>query len=42
MPADGRVTGQVTFAQPGTFVIRSQADDGGLLGWDEVVVVVSR
>lgn len=40
MPADGRVTAQVTFAEPGTYVIRSQADDGGLLGWDEVTVTV--
>jgi hypothetical protein len=42
MPADGRVTGQVVFSEPGTYVIRSQADDGGLLGWAEVTVIVSR
>jgi hypothetical protein len=36
------VIGQVTFSEPGTYVIRSQADDGGLLGWDEVTVIVSR
>jgi hypothetical protein len=42
MSADGKVTAQVTFAEPGTYVIRSQADDGGLLGWDELTVVVSR
>jgi hypothetical protein len=42
MPADGRVTAQVTFSEPGTYVIRSQADDGGLLGWDELTVVVTR
>jgi hypothetical protein len=41
MPADGRVTAQVTFAEPGTYVIRSQADDGGLLGWDELTVTVT-
>ena len=42
MPADGKVTAQVTFADAGTYVIRSQADDGGLLGWDELTVIVSR
>ena len=42
MPADGKVTAQVTFAEPGIYVIRSQADDGGLLGWDEVMVTVTR
>ena len=42
MPADGRVIGHVIFSEPGTYVIRSQADDGGLLGWDEVTVTVSR
>jgi hypothetical protein len=42
MPEDGRVTAQVTFSEPGSYLIRSQADDGGLLGWDEVTVVVSR
>ena len=42
MPADGRVTCQLTFSEPGTYLIRSQADDGGLLGWDEVTVIVSR
>jgi len=42
MPADGRVTAQVTFSEPGTYTIRSQADDGGLLGWDEVTVTVTR
>jgi hypothetical protein len=42
MPADGKVSAQVTFAEPGAYVVRSQADDGGLLGWDEVTVVVTR
>ena len=40
MPADGKVTAQVTFSEPGTYTIRSQADDGGLLGWDELTVTV--
>ena len=42
MPADGKVTAQVTFSEPGTYVIRSQADDGGLLGWEELTVTVTR
>jgi hypothetical protein len=42
MPADGKVTAQVSFSEPGTYLIRSQADDGGLLGWDEVTVAVTR
>ena len=42
MPADGKVTAQVTFSEPGTYVVRSQADDGGLLGWDEFIITVTR
>ena len=42
MPADGRFIAQVTFSEPGTYVIRSQADDGGLLGWDEFIITVTR
>jgi hypothetical protein len=42
MAPDGRVTAQVTFSEPGSYVIRSQADDGGLLGWDELTVIVTR
>jgi hypothetical protein len=42
MPPDGRVTATATFSEPGTYLIRSQADDGGLLGWDELTVIISR
>ena len=42
MPADGTLTATVTFSEPGTYIIRSQADDGGLLGWDELTVTVTR
>jgi hypothetical protein len=42
MPADGRVATQVTFSEPGTYVIRIQADDGGLIGWDEFTIAVTR
>jgi len=42
MPADGKVTVQATFSEPGTYVLRSIADDGALTGYDEVTVVVTR
>jgi hypothetical protein len=41
MPADGRISVQATFAEPGTYVLRSLADDGALLGWDSVTVNVT-
>jgi hypothetical protein len=42
LPADGRVAVQVTFDEPGTYVLRSRADDGALTGDDDVTVVVTR
>ncbi len=42
LPADGKVPVQVTFSQPGTYVLRCRADDGALVGDDEVTVVVTR
>ncbi len=42
MPADGKLTVQATFSEPGTYVLRSLADDGALTGYDEVTVVVLR
>ncbi|MBI3493200.1 MAG: hypothetical protein HY047_15690, partial [Acidobacteria bacterium] len=42
MPADGTLTVQATFSEPGTYVLRSLADDGALTGYDEVTVVVVR
>lgn len=41
MPADGRITVHATFAQPGTYVLKGVADDGALLGSDEVTVTVT-
>lgn len=41
MPADGRIPVEATFAKPGTYVLRSMADDGALLGWDSVTVTVT-
>jgi hypothetical protein len=40
LPADGRITTTVTFSEPGTYVLRALADDGALLGSDDVTVVV--
>jgi hypothetical protein len=40
MPAGGKVTVQAAFSKPGTYVLRSIADDGALTGYDELTVVV--
>ena len=42
LPADGKLPVQVTFSEPGTYVLRSLADDGALTGYDEVTIVVVR
>lgn len=42
MPADGRVTVQATFSEAGTYTLRGLADDGALLGSDDVTVTVIR
>jgi len=42
MPPDGRVTAKVTFAEPGTYVLRALADDGALTGGDQVTVTVTK
>jgi hypothetical protein len=41
MPADGRVVVDVTFAAPGTYVLRALADDGALTGSDDVTITVT-
>jgi autonomous glycyl radical cofactor GrcA len=41
MPADGKVVVQATFDEPGTYVLHGLADDGALLGSDEVTVTVT-
>jgi hypothetical protein len=41
-PAENRWTTQVTFAEPGTYVLRGRADDGALYTDDEVTVTVTR
>ena len=42
MPADGKLSVQASFSEPGTYVLRSIADDGALTGYDELTVVVVR
>jgi hypothetical protein len=42
LPADGRWTARVTFAAPGTYVLRARADDGALTDDQQLTVVVSR
>ncbi len=39
-PEDGRWTVNATFDQPGTYLLRGRADDGGLFADMEVTVVV--
>jgi len=41
MPADGRVTTTVTFAAPGTYVLRARADDGPATTDEDVTVIVT-
>lgn len=42
MPADGKMVSQVTFAQPGTYILRGLADDGALFGGANVTVNVTK
>jgi hypothetical protein len=41
-PADGKQTVQVTFDEPGTYVLCARADDGALTGDEMVTVTVAR
>ncbi len=40
-PPGGRWEASVTFDEPGTYVLRAWADDGGLMSYEDVTVVVS-
>jgi hypothetical protein len=40
LPPDGKVTVQVSFMEPGTYVLRSRADDGALTADGQVTVTV--
>ena len=42
LPADGHVSVQVTFHEPGTYILRSHADDGALTANGQVTVLVTR
>ena len=42
MPPDGKVTVRVWFDEPGTYVLRSRADDGALTADGQVTVVVTK
>lgn len=42
VPADGKYTTQVTFDEPGTYVLRARADDGALTGDDSLTITVTR
>jgi len=42
LPSDGKVPVQVTFSEPGTYVLRCRADDGALVADEEVTIVVTR
>ena len=40
IPEDGRWVSEVTFSEPGTYILRGRADDGGLYSDQEVTVYV--
>ncbi|HEY1911498.1 MAG TPA: hypothetical protein VGG73_11295, partial [Vicinamibacterales bacterium] len=40
IPSDGKEPIQVTFEDPGTYVLRCRADDGALVSDDDATVVV--
>ena len=42
MPADGKVTVWATFSEPGEYVLRSRADDGGLTADGQVIITVTK
>jgi hypothetical protein len=41
MPEDGKLTTEVVFSKPGTYVLRALADDGALLGGESLTVNVA-
>jgi hypothetical protein len=42
VPSDNRWTVRATFAEPGTYVLRALAHDGGLIDYGDVTVTVTR
>ena len=41
VPPDGNWAVQVVFSEPGSYVLRCQAHDGGLMAWEDISFVVS-
>jgi len=41
VPPGGKWEASATFNEPGTYVLRAWADDGGLMSYDDITVVVS-
>ena len=41
LPADGKITVRATFSEPGTYVLRAMAHDGGLKTTREITVTVT-
>lgn len=42
VPEDNRWTVRATFSEPGTYVVRALASDGGLVDYEDVTITVSR
>jgi len=42
IPEGGKYTATATFDTPGLYVLRARADDGGLLGDEELTVTVTK
>ena len=42
IPPDNRWVVRATFGEPGTYVLRALAHDGGLIAYEDVTVVVTR
>jgi len=41
VPPENRWVARATFSEPGTYVVRGLAHDGGLIDWEDVTVVVA-
>jgi hypothetical protein len=42
VPSDNRWTARATFSEPGVYVLRALAHDGGLIAYEDITVTVSR
>jgi hypothetical protein len=42
VPPENRWTAKATFSEPGVYILRALASDGGLIAYDDVTVTVSR